>query len=270
MLKIGDFSRLGQVSVDTLRHYDMLGLLKPTEVDPLTGYRYYAYHQLGRLNRILALKDIGLSLEQIAPMLEGEVSAEQLKGMLKLKRAEIEEHIDTEHERLARVEARLRQIELEANLSSHDVVIKNIRPQLAASIRQVIPAHDKVIMLYEELMEYLAPYDVRQWRAITIWRDEGYREKDVDAEATITLKVPVPETARIKVYEIPGAMMASVVHNGAYNKLYQAQNALNAWIETNGYRISGPSRDLYHYSQEPLRHDDETYVTEVQIPVEKE
>jgi DNA-binding transcriptional MerR regulator len=133
MLKIGDFSRLAQVSVDTLRHYDTLGLLKPTEVDPLTGYRYYAHHQLGRLNRILALKDLGLSLDQIAPMLEDDVSAEQLKGMLKLKRAEIEEHIDAEHERLARVEARLRQIELESNLSGHDVIIKNVRPILIAS-----------------------------------------------------------------------------------------------------------------------------------------
>ena len=140
MLKIGDFSRLGQVSVDTLRHYDTLGLLKPTEVDPLTGYRYYAYHQLGRLNRILALKDLGLSLDQIAPMLEGEVSAEQLKGMLKLKRAEIEEHIDSEHERLARVEARMKQIESEARLPSHDVVIKNVRPQSERGSREEVPS----------------------------------------------------------------------------------------------------------------------------------
>src|SRR5688572_26225804 len=105
MLKIGDFSRLGLVSIDTLRHYDNLGLLKPADVDPSTGYRYYAYQQLGRLHRILALKDMGLSLEQIAPMLEGEISAEELNGMLKLKRAEIQENIDTESERLARVEA---------------------------------------------------------------------------------------------------------------------------------------------------------------------
>jgi effector-binding domain-containing protein len=269
MLKIGDFSRLAQVSVDTLRHYDTLGLLKPTEVDPLTGYRYYAYHQLGRLNRILALKDLGLSLDQIAPMLEGEISAEQLKGMLKLKRAEIEEHIDSEHERLARVEARMKQIELESNLAVHDVAIKNVRPLLVASIRRVIPAYDKVMMLYYELMEYLAPYDLRQWRALTIWHDEGYREQDIDAEACITLKKLIPGTATIRTYELPGCLIASTVHNGAFNKIYQAYNAINAWIETNGYRVNGPNRELYHYAQEPLRDDDETYVTEIQIPIEK-
>jgi len=269
MLKIGDFSRLGQVSVDTLRHYDTLGLLRPIQVDPFTGYRYYSFHQLGQLNRILALKDLGLSLEQIGPMLEGEVSAEQLKGMLKLKRAEIEEHIDSEHERLARVEARLREIDTEATLSKHDVIIKNVRPQLVASIRRVIPGYDKVITLFDELIDYLSPYDVIQWRAITIWHDESYREHDVDAEAAITLKTLVPETATVKVYDLPGGSMASTVHNGAYNKLYQAQNAINAWIEANGYRISGPGRSLYHYAQEPLRDDDETYVTEIQLPVEK-
>lgn len=269
MLKIGDFSRLGQVSIDTLRHYDSLGLLKPSEVDSTSGYRYYSFHQLGRLNRILALKDLGLSLGQIAPMLEGEISAEQLQGMLKLKRAEIEEHIDTEHERLARVESRLRQIESESNLLSHDVVIKNIRPLLVASIRRVIPAHDQVIHLFNELLDYLVPYDLRQWRALTLWRDEGYREHAIDAEAAISLKTPVPETTTVKVYELPGGTMASVVHNGPYNKLHLAHNALNAWIETNGYFMNGPARDLYHYAQDPLRDDDETYVTEVQVPVEK-
>ena len=96
MLKIGDFSRRSQVSVETLRYYDTLGLLKPRDVDPLTGYRYYAFHQLGRLNRILALKDLGFSLEQIASMLEGDVSAEQLKKMLKLKQVEIELNISAE------------------------------------------------------------------------------------------------------------------------------------------------------------------------------
>ena len=57
MFKIGDFSKLGQVSVRMLRHYDQLGLLKPGQIDKFTGYRYYAVEQLVRLNRILFFKD---------------------------------------------------------------------------------------------------------------------------------------------------------------------------------------------------------------------
>ncbi len=269
MLKIGDFSRLSQVSVDTLRYYDSLGLLKPTQVDPLTGYRYYAYQQLGRLNRILALKDLGLSLEQISAMLTGEVSAEQLQGMLKLKRAEIEQHLNDEHERLARVEARLRQIERETDMAGYEVVVKQVRPQLVASMRRVMPAHNQIIPLYEELLRYLATHDLTQCRPITIWRDEGYREHDVDTEAVLTLPAPIPATDKVRVYELPGGSMASVVHNGAFNSLHRAYQALNAWIDTSGYRIVDSVREIYHYSQEPLRFDDETYVTEIQLPVEK-
>jgi DNA-binding transcriptional MerR regulator len=70
MLKIGDFSRLSLASVKALRYYDELGLLRPARVDELTGYRYYSASQLTRLNRILVLKDLGLSLQQIA-LLQG-------------------------------------------------------------------------------------------------------------------------------------------------------------------------------------------------------
>lgn len=270
MLKIGDFSRLSQVSVDTLRHYDMLGLLKPTEVDTFTGYRYYAFHQLGRLNRILALKDLGLSLGQIAQMMEGDVSAEQLKGMLKFKRAEIEQHIDTQHERLARVEARLKQIEMEANMPNHEVVIKIVKPLLIGSIRRVMPAHDKITSLYDELNAYLMQQGVTPSGPITIWHTES-GESDIDAEAAITLKARVPETGTVKVYELPGGSMASTVHNGPYTQLHQAYQAIQAWVEANGYQITGPAREFYLYyaNEGSLNFEDPSYVTEIQFPVEK-
>ncbi len=89
MLKIGDFAKLTRLSVQTLRYYDDLGLLKPVEVDRYTGYRYYTYDQLPRLNRILALKDLGLSLEQVGRLLAEDLPAAELRGMLRLKRAEL-------------------------------------------------------------------------------------------------------------------------------------------------------------------------------------
>jgi DNA-binding transcriptional MerR regulator len=70
MLKIGDFSQLSQISVKALRLYEQLGLLKPGKIDDSTGYRYDSTSQLPQLNRILALKDLGFSLEQIARLLD--------------------------------------------------------------------------------------------------------------------------------------------------------------------------------------------------------
>src|SRR5689334_12864461 len=111
MLSIGAFAHLGQVSPRTLRHYDELGLLVPARVDPATGYRAYEIAQLARLHRILALRDLGFALDQIAPVLDGQVGVEQLHGMLQLRRAQIESTVAEEVARLRRVEARLRIIE---------------------------------------------------------------------------------------------------------------------------------------------------------------
>ena len=138
MFKIGDFSKLSQVSVKTLRYYDEIGLLRPSEIDRFTGYRYYAASQLSRLNRILLLKGLGLSLDQIGRLLESDLPPDQLRGMLKLRRAEIERSIEEEEARLARVAALLTQIEQESiSMSNYDVVIKKVPPVRIASIRDL-------------------------------------------------------------------------------------------------------------------------------------
>src|SRR5512136_1663207 len=137
MLKIGDLSKLSRVSVKTLRYYDEVGLLRPAQVDRFTGYRYYSFDQLPRLNRILALRDLGVSLEQIAQLLSEDLPAAQLRGMLRLRRAELSQHVQDEMDQLARVEARLTQIEQEGKMPSYDVVIKKVEPQLVAGVRDV-------------------------------------------------------------------------------------------------------------------------------------
>jgi len=128
MLNIGEFARLGQVSPRMLRHYDETGLLKPSRVDSQTGYRSYEVAQLGRLHRLLALRDLGLSLEQIQPMLDDDPSVEQLRGMLRLRQAQIEREVTDEQARLRRVDAHLRALEGSKAMSSFDVAIKTTEP----------------------------------------------------------------------------------------------------------------------------------------------
>jgi DNA-binding transcriptional MerR regulator len=113
MFKIGEFSRFSQVTVKTLRYYDEIGLLKPAEVDPFTGYRYYSANQFPRIHCILALKDLGLTLEQIGDLLEGDLTPDQIRGILRVRQSEIKQQVAEEQARLARVEQRLRQIEQE-------------------------------------------------------------------------------------------------------------------------------------------------------------
>jgi DNA-binding transcriptional MerR regulator len=127
MFKIGDFSRLSRVPVKTLRYYDEIGLLKPTDVDRFTRYRYYSVEQLFRLNRILVLKELGFSLEQIGQLLTDDLTPEQLRGMLRLRRAEIEQQVQAAQLQMAQIDLRLRQIEQEGKMPDYEIVIKRAR-----------------------------------------------------------------------------------------------------------------------------------------------
>ena len=125
MFSIGEFARLGGVSVRTLRHYDEIGLLRPATVDPGTGYRGYSAQQLGQLNRIMALKELGLSLTQARRLLGG-ITLDELRGMLVLRRAQLEHELEQHNNQLLGVEGRLRSIAREGAMPADDIVAKQI------------------------------------------------------------------------------------------------------------------------------------------------
>lgn len=167
MIKIGDFARLSQVSVVTLRYYDEMDLLKPVRVDEDNGYRYYSADQLARLNRILALKDLGFPLEQIRLMLADGLSPGQLRSMLTLQRNEVEKRMAGERERLVRIEARLRQIEMEDQMPAYDIVIKTVPAMRVASRRVSIPTNDQVPEILGKA--YMETYDYPPGRRQGYW-----------------------------------------------------------------------------------------------------
>ncbi|MEI7769192.1 MAG: MerR family transcriptional regulator [Chloroflexales bacterium] len=262
MLKIGEFSRVCQVPVSALRYYADIDLLPPAQVDSLTGYRSYALEQLPRLHRILALRDLGLSLDQIGLMLREPLSPEQIQGMLRLRQGELSQQIAEEQARLARVAARLRQIEQEGTMSDYDVVLKEVEPQLVAGIRSVIPSYGAIGALFEELYAYLGQHGAGGM-AVGIDHNEEYKERDPEMEAAAYLTAPVPEGGRVQVYTLPGGTVASTIHRGPWEGLSQAYAALMVWLQASGYTPSGASRELY--LQQGATPD--ANVTEVQIPV---
>ena len=100
MFSIGEFSHIARVTPRQLRHYEELGLFRPEHIDSETGYRFYSTLQLPRLNRILALKDLGLALTQILHLLDEPISAEEIRGMLTLRKAQIEQTLREELDRV--------------------------------------------------------------------------------------------------------------------------------------------------------------------------
>jgi DNA-binding transcriptional MerR regulator len=282
MFKIGEFSRLSRVSVRMLRHYDQLGLLTPSQTDPFTGYRYYSADQLPRLNRIIALRDLGFSLEQIAGMLKDDLSTDQLLGMLKLKRAEVEEQIKLEQERFTRLETRIRQMSESPRHGAYDVIVRDLEPERAATYREVAADDDRIQQMFDMLETYVAQFEgARADKSpFSIYYDDDYREKDVDTEVAVPLKYSIPENDLIRVRQLPAlSHVACVIHVGEYLDIYQAYNALLAWIEANDYRMTGPTREVYlRYGADGLdfelpptylADDKYEYVTELQLSVEK-
>jgi effector-binding domain-containing protein len=271
MIRIGDFSKLSRVSVKTLRYYDETGLLKPVYVDRFTGYRLYEYSQLSVLHRILALKDLGFSLEEIGRFLDDGLSVEQMRGMLKLRETEARQRVREEAERLERIGARLRQIEQEDGMSKYDVVIKGVEEIKVASVRGVVPTPPEQGVLWQELEEYLAQKQVRPIGAcLTLYHDDEYKERDWDVEVCEPIDADLGESQRIRVRTLSAVeTLACTIHNGPFATLGEAYNAIGKWITENNYRIVGPCREIYlHTPGDSNQHDPDT-VTEIQFPVEK-
>lgn len=249
MIKIGDFARLGHVSVVTLRHYDELGLLKPVTVDRVTGYRYYSVAQLPRLNRIMALKDLGFSLDQIEVVLRG-LTLDHLRGMLQLRHAEAQHHVQQEQARLARIATRLRYIEWEAAMTTYDVVLKTLAPVLVAARRVTIPTNDQVPAYlnpaFTEVHAHLTHHGAKETGpCFALWHQPADVYTNEVAEAAIPIDRRIASTEQVQVYELPQQQVASVVHHGAFEDFTQGHTALLTWIEANGYQISGPYREIY-------------------------
>ena len=282
MFKIGDFSKLGQVSVRTLRHYDELDLLKPAQIDPFTDYRFYAIEQLPRLNRILALTDLGLSLEQIRHVLAENVSAEQLHGMLMLKQAEIEQEVQETQLRLMRVRARLQQIEQEGRVSPYEVILKPGLAQTLVSVQQCV-AHVNAMKDYRQAMftkiyAWLAQHQIApNGPELVIYHNNEYTEHDINMEIALSIDPAAANTlalvaeAGITITTLPAVpQLATVIHQGFIWDVGQAITALYSWIGTHGYMASGSYREVHLFGRETAIQDFyKPLVLEMQVPVEK-
>lgn len=282
MFKIGEFSKIAFVTVKTLRYYDEVSLLKPAQIDRFTEYRYYSLDQLPRLNRILAFKDLGFSLDEIARLLDENVSPEQLRGMLRLKQAEAQQRVAEEQARLARIQARLHMIEQEGKMPSHEVIVKKIDAVRVASIRRTIPTYGDQGPLWNELDAFLAANKLNPTGpCIALYHDPEYRERDVDTEVCEPVPANATGNALVRIYTLPAAETAvTLLHHGGFENIGESYSALLGWVERNGYRIAGTNREVYlravvpadmlgQYPSEFVTANEAERLTEIQFPVEK-
>jgi DNA-binding transcriptional MerR regulator len=271
MFSIGEFARLGGVSVRTLRHYDEIGLLRPAKVDPLTGYRGYSAAQLGQLNRIMALKELGLSLVQARRLQDG-VTLEELRGMLILRRAQLEHELEQHTSQLLGIEARLRHIAREDAMPADDIVVKKIPALEVVVLAGHAPAigADNIVpvvnRLYEQFDELRIRDRVQEAGPYLIFYE--YRKDDVTVHLALPVARPpgeLPAPAQYRV--LPEIEAAAAVRSGRAASIFpMVYDDLVRWIEERGYRaLPASSREVWVHVIDDVA-DVDQQVFEIQLP----
>jgi DNA-binding transcriptional MerR regulator len=258
---ISEFARLGQVSVRMLRHYDAVGLLRPDRLEPGSGYRVYSPDQLPVLNRIVALKDLGFDLRQVADLMVANVDIGELRGMLRMRQAELEGQQRTVAARLAAVAARLRMIETE-NAAPKDYVIKPVpATRMAALTATVDPA---------TLSEHVEPMFMKV--GVALQHEAGaldtpiatYAESEDGMAIAVGYAYTGPLPDGLVIVDLPSAEAVCGVHLGPMASIQATWQDLHRWVVDNRFVFAGPCRELYVRA----RSDDQSdWVTELQQPV---
>lgn len=276
MFRIGEFSKIAQVSGRLLRYYDEIGLLSPESIDPETGYRYYSARQLPQLNRILVLKELGLSLGQIAQLLKQDTSTDELRGMLALRKAQIEQSVQEEMARLRVVEARLEQIDEHGQIQEPDVILKSVPAQQILSLREVVPDMAAIRRLVQRISS-VVPAKVGHnniGHIVVMLHSLIFEPEDRDVEVgyLLTGKTPksvmLSEERELTVRELPAIdTMATLVHIGRIDDLHRTYGLLGTWVEQKNRQIVGPGRELL--IQLPQARENDEAVVEIQLPISR-
>lgn len=268
--KIGEFSKLCQVTVKTLRYYEEIKLLIPVEVDEWTGYRYYDLSQLWRMNRIAYLKQLGFSLEEISALFEDGKEypdAELLKSKI--------EHCESEIERLKWRQAELGKLENKLH-NQGNIMEKVFEKSLPA---RVFATHRRKIDSYQELFN-LCPHVIGPEMhrlgcecpapeyCFTVEYNEEYGV-DIDIEYYEAVAERKEDSEIIKFKELPEIPVALCIHHyGAYERMPETFAELYSYAEANGYEIADRSRFCYIDGIWNKDNVDE-WLTEIQLPIKQ-
>ena len=259
MFRIGDFSRIARVSARLLRFYDELGLFVPAHTDAHTGYRYYTVGQLADLNRILVLKDLGFSLEQIGEVVRSKVSTAELRNMLLLRRNDVEQTLAVETQRLRAIESRISQLEMDGALSADDVIVRAEPAREILSLRRVVPsfAHARALIL--ELRSHAMPL-LRggPLTLLAVAHSPQFEADEIDVEFGFALPEdsdaePPRGTPLVRRTLEAVDRMAVCVRVGLPEDAHLVTAKVGKFLAASGESLAGPSREVFLRPPDPER-----------------
>jgi DNA-binding transcriptional MerR regulator len=263
---IGTVARLAQVSVRTLRHYDEIGLLRPAAVNSRTGYRYYNAEQLHRLHRILVLRDLGLPLAEIGALIDQDVTVEQLRAILRVRRQQGRARLAAQEQQLARVEARLAHLE-DQQMNGYEVTVKRLDALRVIALREDLQDHAEISEAAGRLYPRLHAARARSGVDFSGVSYAFYEDtEDPDRPLRMTVGLPVPDDVTIEedgietivLPEVPRA--ATTVVKGPPTLFHEGFVALQDWITRTGEQATSAEREVYLDCDGPR----DTWITELQ------
>ena len=269
--RIGDFSRISRVTVRTLRYYDEIGLIKPVRVDELTGYRYYSIEQLPHLNRIIMLKEIGLSLDDIGSTLNGGAQVDHIKQLLQVKKLEIQERLNLDARRLRRVEIWLDRIDQEGIIPAGIYIRRKTIPEVrVVSKREKGTYEETTLKLYQEIMDYINIIEsegtvVIKGPVTGLFYDDEYKETDADIEVAVPIsgEIPVHESS-FEIKTLPEIDVISTAYKGPFYDIHRTYAQIMEYAEVHKLKLDTPSREIY--LTYPELDPDEGLSIEIQCP----
>jgi len=264
MFRIGEFSKMSKTTIKTLHYYDEIGLLKPAETDKFTNYRFYTTSQLVQLHRIQALRQAGLSVDEIKLMLSG---YDTMTILLKRKSELISELAEYTN-RLSRIEFILQG---EQNFMSYIATIKELPAYIVYSKKMTVPNYDSYFELipaigkqvgekYPDLKCAIPEY------CFIVYTDGEYKESNINIEFCEAVDIMQPDFDDITFKKMADVTVVSVLHEGPYTNIFQAYAYAFKWIEENGYATADNPRESYIdgiWNKE----SEEDWLTELQIPI---
>lgn len=268
MFRIGEFSKLTQVSVRMLRYYDEMGLLKPAEIDSCTGYRMYAIEQILILNKIIYLRDSGFNVAEIALALNNDSDNCTIEQLEK-KHTEIIENIQKEQTKLKKIEIAINELQHEKAELHYNISIKSIHSYQVLSLRKVIPNYYAESELWKELSEFSKQYKVEISNdTFSIYHDEDYKEENVDVELCAIVKKIGEDMGAFRYrYTEPISTMACTMVYGEFSNIASAYLSFAKWLQKNSqYKMSSPNRQIVHRGPWNEKNP-KKYLTEIQIPL---
>ena len=272
MYTIGEFAAIGRISVRMLRHYDAIGLLPPSRVDERSGYRYYSDTQLGDLLLIVELRQLGIGLDAIAAVLASADPRPALTAALRQRRAELEAGIADDRTRLDRLERRLRILEGTETMSTP----VEYRPLEALTVYAVSgtapgmgpelvgPMVGPLIGSLDQALEAAG----RPILAPSVFWYEARDDERLEVHISYPAETPPQPGEGYEVVELPAVPLAATVrHVGDMSGIGDSWMALTERLVEDGYRIVGPTREVYVQATGHAPGPD--WITELQAPVER-